>query len=37
VRVSAEHCAEFCGSQAYLEPVLVDRDGGCRLLRPQER
>jgi hypothetical protein len=37
VRVSAEHCAEFCGSQAYFEPVLVDKDGGCRLQRPQER
>lgn len=37
VRVSAEHCAEFCGSQAYLEPVLVDKGGGCRLLRAPER
>jgi hypothetical protein len=37
VRVSAENCAEFCGSQAYFEPVLVDRRGGCRLLRPQSR
>jgi hypothetical protein len=37
VRVSAEQCTEFCGSQAYLEPVLVDRGGDCRLLRPPER
>jgi len=37
VRVSAEHCAAFCGSQAYLEPVLVDKGGGCRLLRAPER
>jgi hypothetical protein len=37
VRVAAEGCAEFCGSEAYLEPVLVDRRGGCSLLRPQVR
>jgi hypothetical protein len=37
VRVTAEECAEYCGSQAYLEPVLVDRGGACRLLRPQAR
>lgn len=37
VRVSAEDCAEHCGSQAYFEPVLVDRGGGCRLLRPHPR
>lgn len=37
VRVSAENCAELCGSQAYLEPVLVDRRGGCQLLRPHSR
>lgn len=37
VRVSAENCAELCGSQAYFEPVLVDRRGGCQLLRPQSR
>jgi hypothetical protein len=37
VRVSAENCAEFCGSQAYFEPMLVDRRGGCQLLRPQSR
>jgi hypothetical protein len=37
VRVSAENCADACGSQAYLEPVLVDRRGACRLLRPVSR
>ena len=37
VRVSADGCAEQCGSQAYLEPMLVDRRGQCRLLRPETR
>ncbi len=37
VRVAAENCTELCGSQAYLEPFLVDRRGGCRLLRPESR
>jgi hypothetical protein len=37
IRVSSENCSEACGSQAYLEPVLVDRRGGCRLLRPETR
>jgi hypothetical protein len=37
VRVVAEGCAEMCGSQGYLEPVLVDRRGNCQLLRPQSR
>lgn len=35
VRVLAEDCAEFCGAQAYFEPLLLDPRGGCRLLRPQ--
>jgi hypothetical protein len=35
VRVTAEDCAAQCGSQGYLEPVLVDRRGNCQLLRPQ--
>jgi hypothetical protein len=35
VRVTAEGCSEACGSQAYLEPVLVDRRGNCQLLRQQ--
>lgn len=37
VRVTAEDCAAMCGSQGYLEPVLIDRRGGCELLRPQAR
>lgn len=37
VRVSAERCAEFCGTQAYLEPVLVDKQGRCMLQRAMER
>jgi hypothetical protein len=37
VRASAENCAELCGSQAYLEPLLIDRRGNCRLLRPETR
>jgi hypothetical protein len=37
VRVAAENCAEHCGSQAYLEPLLVDRRGNCKLLRPETR
>jgi len=37
IRVAAENCSEQCGSQAYLEPVLVDRRGNCRLLRPDTR
>jgi len=37
VRVTAEDCAAMCGSQGYLEPVLVDRRGHCQLLRPQTR
>jgi hypothetical protein len=37
VRVVAEGCAQMCGSQGYLEPVLIDRRGACQLLRPQSR
>ncbi len=37
VRVSAEDCAQMCGSQGYLEPVLIDRRGNCQLLRPQPK
>jgi hypothetical protein len=37
VRVAAEDCAQMCGSQGYLEPVLVDRRGNCQLLRPPAR
>jgi hypothetical protein len=37
VRVAAENCSELCGSEAYLEPVLVDTRGSCQLLRPESR
>jgi len=37
VRVVAEDCADQCGSQGYLEPVLVDRGGACQLVRPRSR
>ena len=37
VKVSAENCTERCGSEAYLETVLVDRRGNCQLLRPRPR
>ncbi len=37
VRVAAAGCAEMCGSQGYLEPVLVDRRGNCQLLRSQSK
>jgi hypothetical protein len=37
VRLSAENCLEQCGSQAYLEPLVIDRRGNCRLLRPEVR
>ena len=35
VWLSATDCAEQCGSQAYLEPIVIDRRGYCRLLRPE--
>jgi hypothetical protein len=37
VKIDAEGCARFCGSQAYLEPVLVDPRGRCRLLRAEAK
>ena len=37
LRVAAENCSAQCGSQAYLEPLLIDRRGNCRLLRPEAR
>jgi hypothetical protein len=37
VRLQAENCAEFCGSQGYLEPMLVEGGGTCQLLRPPPR
>lgn len=37
VRVAAEDCAAMCGSQAYLEPLFVDRRGNCELIRPVQK
>jgi len=37
VKVAAEGCAKLCGSQAYLEPLLIDPRGRCRLLRPDAK
>ena len=37
LRVAAESCSALCGSQAYLEPLLLDRRGNCRLLHPEPR
>jgi len=37
VRITAADCSALCGSQAYLEPMLIDRRGGCQLIRPQAR
>jgi hypothetical protein len=37
VKVAAEGCSSLCGSQAYLEPMLVERRGNCRLLLPEAR
>jgi hypothetical protein len=37
VRLAAENCSEACGSQGYLEPLLMDRRGACRLLRGETR
>jgi hypothetical protein len=36
-RVVAEDCSAMCGSQGYLEPMLIDRRGHCQLLRPAQR
>jgi hypothetical protein len=37
VRVAAENCSAQCGSQAYLEPLVVDRRGQCQLLHPESK
>ena len=37
ITVAAESCSHACGSEAYLEPQLVDRRGNCQLLRPVAR
>jgi hypothetical protein len=37
VRVAAENCTAQCGSEAYLEPLIVDRRGRCQLLRQEPK
>jgi hypothetical protein len=37
VRVAAENCTAQCGSQAYLEPLFIDKRGHCLLLRGEAR
>ncbi len=37
VRVTADDCTAMCDAQGYLEPVLVERRGGCQLVRPVPR
>jgi hypothetical protein len=37
VWLASENCAEQCGSQAYLEPLFIDRRGNCQLLRGESR
>ncbi|HEX6267720.1 MAG TPA: hypothetical protein VFZ81_12590 [Burkholderiales bacterium] len=37
VKIAAEGCSAQCDSQAYPEPMLVERRGSCRLLRPEAR
>lgn len=32
IKLAAEDCAQFCGTEAWLEPTLVDRRGNCVLL-----
>jgi len=35
IKVAAEGCTQVCGSEAYLEPLLVDKRGNCQLLRAE--
>jgi hypothetical protein len=38
VKVDAEDCQEYCASQGYFEPLLLDKSGGrCQPLRGQPR
>ncbi|HTM59640.1 MAG TPA: hypothetical protein VL199_04710 [Burkholderiales bacterium] len=37
VRLASENCTELCGSQAYVEPLFIDRRGNCQLLRGDSR
>jgi hypothetical protein len=33
IALRAENCAAHCGPEAHIEPLLVDRQGNCELLR----
>ena len=35
--LAAADCASLCGSEAYLEPLLIDGRGHCQLLRQEAR
>lgn len=35
--LSSADCASLCGSEAYLEPLLIDTRGNCQLLRQEAR
>jgi len=37
VRLASENCMELCGSEAYVEPLFIDRRGNCQLLRGDSR
>jgi hypothetical protein len=37
VRIAADNCTAQCGSQAYLEPLIVDRRGRCMLLNQEPK
>ncbi|HZQ73153.1 MAG TPA: hypothetical protein VFB08_09580 [Burkholderiales bacterium] len=37
VKIAAEHCEARCAAEGAFEPLLVDRRGQCRLLRPEIR
>lgn len=37
LRVSAAGCNAYCGAQARIEPIVVDGEDTCRLLRPITR
>jgi hypothetical protein len=37
VWLAADNCSEQCASPAYLEPVVIDRRGFCRLLRQEAK
>jgi hypothetical protein len=33
VVLKARNCAAHCAAEAHIEPLLIDRQGGCELLR----